>query len=46
MTAEIKVFPDPQELAAYVQDMYDNGATVVKVTQLKAAVYLIQDESP
>lgn len=45
MTAEIKVFPDPQDLAAYVQALYTGGSTAVKVTQLKAAVYLIQDES-
>lgn len=45
MTAEIKTFPDPADLAAYVQALYTGGSTAVRVVVLKPSVYLIQDET-
>lgn len=46
MTAEIKQFSDPAQLAEYLQDLYDGGSTLLKVTVVAKSVYLIQDESP
>lgn len=45
MTAEVKTFPDPKDLADYVQALYTGGSTNVKVVVLAKSVYLIQDET-
>lgn len=45
MTAEIKTFPDPADLAAYLNTLYGGGSTALKVTVLAKSVYLIQDET-
>jgi hypothetical protein len=42
MTAELKTFPDPAQLLAFVNALYAAGKTGVVVTLLKPSVYLIQ----
>lgn len=42
MTAEELQFLDVGALAAYVQDLYDNGSTQVIVTALNKSWYLLQ----
>lgn len=42
MTAEIKTFPDPADLADYINGLYGGGSTTVTVTVIGKSVYLIQ----
>jgi hypothetical protein len=42
MTAEIKQFSDPADLAAYINTLYGGGSTTVTVTVVAKSVYLIQ----
>lgn len=44
MTAEIKTFPDPAELAVYINSLYAAASTVVTVVVVKPSVYLIQHD--
>lgn len=45
MTAEVKQFSDPADLATYLNTLYGAGSTNLKVTVLAKSVYLIQDET-
>lgn len=42
MTSEVKTFPDPAQLVAFINGLYAAGKTGIVVTVLKPSVYLIQ----
>lgn len=42
MTCEVKTFPDPAQLVAFINGLYGAGKTGIVVTVLKPSVYLIQ----